>query len=390
MDFTHLRSRGRETVQEYFALLQAASDAKARERWAACQIQKLWRMYRARKAYQGTQYACLLIQRNFRKYRDRCRTNFLFHEREKQGLGEFFDACAAVIQKYYRGYWSRKYLQSFYGRKRFVGKLEQESEMVKTALREHEQRQQAEEQRKKEQERRKAFDSLTSQLHHLVSTRHIPGIFNPPYADIPKAYDKPIEQHLRDSFKPRLPLSIRVGPGPRRRLRRLVYGEEAEGAKTAKENTQHVPVHRQKEFEVTVGETVGAPSRPLLSVSASKGRLQPIQGPFAPADLTQKRLQAAQLKHRTVRQDAPYDAEEREKRMEARLKKLTRVAPYDFAFKKAQPTEINPAALIGAQEMNTRPKFATRQDYAALPRIQQPFLTAVPTGKLFKDYEAGL
>lgn len=62
-----------------------------------------------------------------------------------------------------------------------------------------------------EQERQKAeteFQQLTKDFHHLVSTKAIRGVFNPPYvADAslaPSAYGVPLETHLRVGVKKHL------------------------------------------------------------------------------------------------------------------------------------------------------------------------------------------
>jgi hypothetical protein len=62
-----------------------------------------------------------------------------------------------------------------------------------------------------EKERQKAeveFQQLTQNFHHLVSTKAIPGIFNPPYAadvtQAPSAYGVPLETHLRVGVKKHL------------------------------------------------------------------------------------------------------------------------------------------------------------------------------------------
>merc|ERR1712157_396787 len=63
---------------------------------------------------------------------------------------------------------------------------------------------------------RQEFDNLAGELHHLVSTKATPGVYNPPYNDtLPRAFEKPIEQHLRDSCKVQVPKSLRR---PRHRM----------------------------------------------------------------------------------------------------------------------------------------------------------------------------
>ncbi len=49
---------------------------------------------------------------------------------------------------------------------------------------------------------RTEFEQLALNLHHLSSTKGIPGVYNPPYQNIkPSAFDIPIETHLKATFK---------------------------------------------------------------------------------------------------------------------------------------------------------------------------------------------
>jgi len=52
---------------------------------------------------------------------------------------------------------------------------------------------------------RQKFTKATEGLHHLVSTRAQPGIYNPPYAvtadDVPSAFNTPLEVHLQDGAR---------------------------------------------------------------------------------------------------------------------------------------------------------------------------------------------
>ena len=51
---------------------------------------------------------------------------------------------------------------------------------------------------------RKQFFDVASNLHHLVSTRTIPGVYNPPGLSEehkPQIYNSDIETHLKSAFK---------------------------------------------------------------------------------------------------------------------------------------------------------------------------------------------
>jgi len=58
--------------------------------------------------------------------------------------------------------------------------------------------------RKSEEDMRKKFYDIASNLHHLVSTRSIPGVYNPPHLSEeykPQIYNSDIETHLKSAFK---------------------------------------------------------------------------------------------------------------------------------------------------------------------------------------------
>lgn len=57
-----------------------------------------------------------------------------------------------------------------------------------------------------EQDARDKVQHLSAKLHHLVSTKTMPGIYNSPMHDgfLPTAFSIPVEQHLRNAIKPQL------------------------------------------------------------------------------------------------------------------------------------------------------------------------------------------
>jgi hypothetical protein len=58
------------------------------------------------------------------------------------------------------------------------------------------------EQKRQEQTARTEFAELASNLHHLASTKAIPGVYNPPYSNNkPQAFNVDIETHLKSTFK---------------------------------------------------------------------------------------------------------------------------------------------------------------------------------------------
>ena len=58
-----------------------------------------------------------------------------------------------------------------------------------------------EEQKRQEQTARTEFSEIAGNLHHLVSTKAIPGVYNPPFSQVkPQAFNVDMETHLRSTF----------------------------------------------------------------------------------------------------------------------------------------------------------------------------------------------
>lgn len=63
---------------------------------------------------------------------------------------------------------------------------------------------QFEREKQKEEQTRKKFNMIGSNLHHLVSTKTIPGVYNPPHLPDElksQVYNADIETHLKTIFK---------------------------------------------------------------------------------------------------------------------------------------------------------------------------------------------
>lgn len=88
----------------------------------------------------------------------------------------------------------KKYLNMI--NKKNIETLEELKELAKEAHYEQE--------RKKEEDSRKQFNNIVSNLHHLMSTSTIPGVYNNPNLSEetkPQVYNADIETHLKSAFK---------------------------------------------------------------------------------------------------------------------------------------------------------------------------------------------
>ena len=81
-------------------------------------------------------------------------------------------------------------------------KLKNEETLSK--MNEYSQKLHYEQERKREEVERKQFNDIASNLHHLVSTKTIPGVYNAPNLpeeQKPQVYNADIESHLQLVFK---------------------------------------------------------------------------------------------------------------------------------------------------------------------------------------------
>ena len=102
----------------------------------------------------------------------------------------------------YRGYYSRRWEHDFYARKKYLQYVETKNEEVRRNLDEHNRGIAQDEQKRQEKCARTEFTELASNLHHLSSTKAVPGVYNPPYSQLkPQAFNVDIEEHLKNTFK---------------------------------------------------------------------------------------------------------------------------------------------------------------------------------------------
>ncbi|CAK0899027.1 unnamed protein product [Prorocentrum cordatum] len=223
--FFKLQDQIDAATREFFEMTQAASDNRPKdlpELKSATMIQSVWRASQVRGRWHSVVHATVLVQRIGRGWLARARTQMMRDANRRRQNLRFHEHCATVFQKVYRGWWSRRNLHDFYGRKDYLAKVEKRGEYTVEYLAKERQQRATEAKLHEEEQMRQEFDSLAGELHHLVSTKTIAGVYNPPYSDVlPSAFDRPIEQHLRDCCTVQVPRSLRrpkhkvLGASPR-------------------------------------------------------------------------------------------------------------------------------------------------------------------------------
>lgn len=372
--FFEMEARKDEVVKNFFARTQDASDSLPLEVAAVTKIQSVHRATQIRIIYHEVVAAARLIQRMVRGCLGRKKAQKVSQEGHNQLRLKFFHHCACTIQRMYRGRWSRKRVHSFYGRKIYLEKVEKRGEWTKEYLAEEHKEKMAAAKIREEQRVKEEFDHLAGDLHHLMSTKTIPGVYNPPYSDLlPRAFEKPIEEHLRDACLAKIPASLK-----RARHKSASTTRSARFGMSQAEMSQDEGAMPPQDL----------PNRaPHFSRAASSGRLQKNQGPFR----SKEQIEVANVKaanmYRSIQATGPYDALERDQRMQAKLSKMARSSPLDFraAGNKEKPA---PSSVHVGIPFPERP-VDLRSDFVELPKIRDkpPFFTAHPGGKQFGDYD---
>mmetsp|Transcript_27839 Transcript_27839/g.70359 ORF Transcript_27839/g.70359 Transcript_27839/m.70359 type:complete len:387 (-) Transcript_27839:405-1565(-) len=368
--------RRRDLLEEYFYTLQEANNHEPRERHAAIKIQSFYRASNVRFRWHAVHHAGLFIQRVARGMLGRLRAKAFLIKRAQDVNMAYFNHAASTIQKVFRGYWSRQYTHCMKSRKDYLAQVASVGDKTNTWLKGFEGEEQLKHQRRTEEERKSTFNKLASQLHHLVSTQKIPGVYNPPYSEaLPTAFNIPIEQHLRLQSTARMPASLK-----RPNLNRSIP-------------SNHRPLNHTEKGITDAAKIRGGPPQPLakrvplVTRTANAGRMQAIQGPFR----TKEQIDISNVKaydqHRSIQASSRYDVVQQTKRLEARLSKITRVAPDEFVSRKIEHGKLKPSVNAETRYLDRPVEF--RQDYTELPKIKDkpPFFTAVPGGKLLADYD---
>lgn len=107
------------------------------------------------------------------------------------------------LQRVFRGYYSRKYRANHKNRKAFIQHITTTAEAIRTKLNLYSIEQLKYEEQEYYDKKNNDFRSYAENLHHLVSTKHIRGVFNPnpEYMETPLVDDIPVEDHVRYAVK---------------------------------------------------------------------------------------------------------------------------------------------------------------------------------------------
>jgi len=391
--FFQMRDQIDGAIAEYFSMVQEASDERSHETDEVIKIQKVFRGSQVRKFWYSQRAGAKMIQRIVRGWLGRTRAETMRLEKRRCLHALFFHHCAVVIQKHWVGFVSRRKLHDYYGRKRYLETVGKRGEWTVEYLKQHQQAKLEQAKAEEEQKMRADFDNLAGELHHLVSTRAIAGVYNPPYSDtLPSAFEKNIEQHLRDSCRIEVPRSLRrprhrvaiaaasASPAPRRRA--IAEAAEATEVDATTPSLQASASTRRHSATARSAST----SR-LRQQQQQQGQQAP-QGPFRPREQVESSHANANVTFGSIQAEGRYDAVDTDQRMQERLSKMTRASPTEFVACARAPQRPPPTSVHTGIPYRNRP-VEMREGYVELPKIRDkpPFFTALPRDKQFTDWE---
>jgi len=215
MDAMPVLDDDRGIAHDYFLATNEASENLAKELHACITIQKSFRGFVVRKYLRLLGEAATEIQRLFRGFKGRKIYHLRIEERDFKLQLMRYDCCAVLIQKRWKGYFSRRYVSDYYSRKAYLKKVQDEAKQFRVEQDEEMTRRKLEAKEKYETERLEEFEDATTNLHHLLSTSNRPGVFKSPFGNefSATAYGICVEDHLRNAMKgtlkKRLPRKLR-------------------------------------------------------------------------------------------------------------------------------------------------------------------------------------
>ena len=201
--YNQLYSQRHSVETLYFEQLRECESNRLTELNASISIQKYFRMHQLRSKHHLLNHSAIQIQRIYRGYTARNYVQFEIKPKYKQSQQRLlYDRMATLIQKCFRGYSSRKNKLNFYARKHYIHQITIRSNNLLHELRRESDKSIQTKMQLKAMKKAQKFDQMIGSLHHLLSTKRIRGIFNSPFGHqfSAKAHGISIEQHIQQKF----------------------------------------------------------------------------------------------------------------------------------------------------------------------------------------------
>jgi len=224
-------------VQELEALIEDAAKNEGLERNSAQKIQQMFRGQKVRAYITTQRLAACVISRIFRGHMGRRNASKESRGKMRKERMAVFHYHALLVQKYFRGFYSRRYYHDFFARKAYIQSVVVKSNALREKLASQLEQQRREEEEKQAAENHEEFKKVTQNLHHLVSTSATPGIYKSPYMQhqIPTAFGIPIEEHLCRGVKD----ILRTKQMKQSTIKSAVYAKPVEDRRSVQADCQY-------------------------------------------------------------------------------------------------------------------------------------------------------
>jgi len=186
-----------------YAAIDSAEALRFQEYEASLTLQHSARRLLLNRAYCKQRSSAIAIARSYRGFIGRSSFLKSCDGRDAAVQKSFYAYLATIIQKVYRGHYSRRYRSDFAQRKRFLQGIVEKGERLRLELDEYHRDLLVRQEEAANVERELQFEKIAYGLHHLVSTACSPGIFQSPYYQLlgSSCFGVPIEQHLKSAGK---------------------------------------------------------------------------------------------------------------------------------------------------------------------------------------------
>ncbi|XP_030269044.1 spermatogenesis-associated protein 17 isoform X1 [Sparus aurata] len=189
-----IRSEVEEFHKEYVYRNNQAEESRQKENQAATQIQSWFRASKVQAYLRHLHKKAIIIQTIWRGFTARA----CFRQMVKAAYFimkmNFYEEMAVRIQRRWRGFFVRKYVHSFYARQSYLEGVRRKNELVRRELDEVEELQKRERDCLELVKEQTARVHQAHRLHHLLSTKQCPGVFNSPFRPAPHEMEQLLRQ----------------------------------------------------------------------------------------------------------------------------------------------------------------------------------------------------
>jgi len=196
------------------AMQRAEADRHA-EYDATLTLQSSVRRVQQRAKLADWRARAISLERVYRGHLGRNYYEDMQQQRDARTRRAFWNSSAALVQKIWRGFYSRKNIHNFYLRKAYLDSVAQTGQERRAELEEHYEQLYEIEMQRVQQDRLEKFEKVVGSLHHMLSTGSCAGVYNSPYDQMAPAtvYGLPIEEHLKNVSKGTLRTTIMTVQG---------------------------------------------------------------------------------------------------------------------------------------------------------------------------------